>query len=213
MQFAATLFADTPVIAGAWLRPLTLGHALLLTRLESPLMPGNDREVTVADLALALEVCRRPWPGAVAAMQRGRRARAWLAWRALRLHWLEPEALLAETQRMLAWLQGQWRGPNTLHTATEGEGSDAPVLASLLAACMSELGLSETGALALPVVRAQWLLALQAERAGHLRIMGDAYQSVFAQAKAMEAEWRKTQGAGSAEQGAGSAEQGETHNG
>lgn len=191
VQFAATLFADTPVIAGAWLRPLTLGHALLLTRLESPLMPGNDRDVTIADLALALEVCRRPWPAAVGAMQRGRRARAWLAWRALRLHWLDAEQVLAATRDFLAWLQGQWRGPNTFSEPSDGTGSDAPVLASLLAACMAELNLSEAGALALPVVRAQWLLALQGERQGLCKIMGQGYADVFAQARAMEAEWRK----------------------
>lgn len=195
VQFAATLFADTPVIAGAWLRPLTLGHALLLTRLESPLMPGNDRDVTIADLALALEVCRRPWPAAVRAMQRGRRARAWLAWRALRLHWLDTEDVLTATRTFLAWLQGQWRGPNTFSEPTDGQGSDAPVLAALLASCMSELNLSEAGALALPVVRAQWLLALQGERQGLCKIMGQGYADAFAQARAMEAEWRAAQAA------------------
>lgn len=193
VEFAATLFADTPVIAGAWLRPLTLGHALLLTRLESPLMPGNERDVTIADLALALEVCRRPWPACVGAMQRGRRAKAWLSWRAFRLHWLSAVEVVTATTGLLEWLQGQWRGPKTLQGPTEGEGSDAPVLASLLAACMSDLNLSEAGALALPVVRAQWLLALQAERQGLCKIMGEAYQDVFAQAKVAEARWREEQ--------------------
>jgi hypothetical protein len=198
VQFAATLFPDTPEIAGARLYPLTLGHALLLTRLESPLMPGNERAVTVADLALALEVCRRPWPRCVRAVQSGRSARAWLSWRALRIHWLGDAEIVAQTTGLLDWLREQWRGPVTLAKEAEGEGSDAPLLASLVSAAMGDLGLSESGAMAMPVARVQWLLALHAERQGHLRIMGQAYQEVMEEARRAEAEWRK-QGAESAE--------------
>jgi hypothetical protein len=157
-------------------------------------MPGNERDVTVADLALALEVCRRPWPRCVRAVQSGRSARAWLSWRAFRLHWLGDEEVVRQTAGLLEWLREQWRGPQTLSKDSEGEASDAPLLASLLSAAMADLGLSEAGAAAMPVARVQWLLALHAERQGHLRIMGQAYQEVMEEARKAEAEWRQRGG-------------------
>lgn len=185
-QFAATFFPDRPVFAGARLRPLTFGHALLLTRLGSPLMPGGEPELSIADLALALEILRRPWPRCVDMVQQGRRARFWVAWRTYQLRRLTTEETVEQTRQMLTWLRAQWTPPATLSRAADGEsiGCDAPLLLQLMFACIRELNLTESGVMALPMLRAQHLLAMAEVARGASTYLGDEIAAELAQAKA-----------------------------
>ncbi len=72
---AESFFPPRFKLTGLPLVQMTMGHALLLTALESPLIPTGDedlpQEVSEADVALFGYVCTRPWRKAAAGCQRG----------------------------------------------------------------------------------------------------------------------------------------------
>lgn len=74
MNYAATLFQDGFRACGARLVPLTLGHALLMSRISSPYSFEKASGVTVnrSDVVTAAYVCSRHWSKAALGIQTGR---------------------------------------------------------------------------------------------------------------------------------------------
>src|SRR6185503_11773974 len=71
-KYSTALWPDTHVILGHRMHPYTVGHALLLERLKSPFVTG-DSPPALGDLKLALALCKRPYPVALAIVEQPHR--------------------------------------------------------------------------------------------------------------------------------------------
>jgi hypothetical protein len=77
-------------ILGLRLRPLSIGHLILLHRLESPFVVSSapGATISIGDLALACLVCSKDWLGGLALLEQEDLAKALFKWglRATRQH-------------------------------------------------------------------------------------------------------------------------------
>lgn len=167
-------------VFGVPLLPLCIGHALLLHRLRSPLVPslsaGGEGWGEVAlpglgDLLLALEICRRP------ALHLPSRAR--LKWLGLgQLRFTQRQKLRLEGRYLdgLRDFRGYWHDAFARMPATWDDDKDkprasgVPQLVGLKVRCMSWLGASEAQALATPISRALWDVCAHSALEGNLKL-------------------------------------------
>lgn len=133
-QYAEALWPDEWQVLGIWLKPMTIGHALLLTRVGNPFAPFAEihRPATGVDLAQALWICSRDQ---VAAARRLGNAlcRLWMRLCVARF------ALAGVKGRALSWLA--WHGyldaqqtppPFWIRSDSDPRYSQAPLLALLV---------------------------------------------------------------------------------
>lgn len=186
MSYATAHFPRGTVVAGIRLRPLSLGHALLLARLGCPLIPGGSARVPKrGDVATLLWVCSRPWRRAVVALG-GWRSRLWRAFVAGRLLQNHEETVVAAQ----SYLRDQISGPEATPSKTGGGTLHAPTLAILKVAGMCELGLTEEEVLDRPMGLTVWETMVAAERRGDVELKPslDHFHGLLAAAKALETE-------------------------
>jgi len=150
-----------PVVFGLRLRPLQLGHLLLLAELNSPLASGDDdARFTPDDLLAAVFVLSQDHTSS-----RRDLGKWWLpvflrfwAWRVSRSNYALEQA------KFLAW----WKAVHELPRfkpppAKQGREVAAPFVIQLLAFCMAHMNMSEADALSIPFRRAFCYFAAWAE--------------------------------------------------
>jgi len=178
-RYAAVLFPDRWRILGVPLLPLTLGHALLLDRLElgsagAPREQGRSLPATtmpdIGDLLLCLWVCSRAWDRAAAHLQR-RRTRCALklwAWQMRLTSRARLDAgLTAAWAQWQAYLAAAWDAPSVWER-DKSAASSAPLLQVLKVTLMSRLGHSAQSALDTPLTVALWDICCFWETKGHI---------------------------------------------
>lgn len=172
MTYAEALFPDARSACGVRLHPLTLGHALLLRRLESPFVRGEsgyglDVKLTYNDVLEAAFVASRPWN--VAAQQvNNARVWWWMHWK-----WIHRRRWIAEdTAALLRWSREQWSVPEVVATNDGGAPRGAELLHLLVVFCCQHLGCSHAEALSVPVRVALWDYFAHNENEGSMRMVG-----------------------------------------
>lgn len=167
---------------GATLEPLTLGHVILLQRLDSPFL--SLEPVTAVRLFEAVFVCCQHHEKALANMQK-----RWAPWVLWFWGWHHRKTdLEAESVRFNAYLEENFavarvkRKRHNQPTPTAG----APWALRILVALMSEFHWSESVALDCPLVKANALLAAFAEARGDVQLWTQQDRDFFQWAKAQD---------------------------
>lgn len=145
-----------PVVLGLRLRPLSVGHSLLLLSCGSPFLVP-ERKLRLADFFLTIFICAHDWRESERLLRRrtlGFHFRVW--------QWTQRRKFLnAEVQRFREWWADQMETPP--FRAPEKAGAARPCVAPRawvrLAFLMGELGMAEASALDMPVLRANALYA------------------------------------------------------
>ena len=173
-RFAEALFPDTIRCLGRALQPLSVGHILLLARLEHPLVLGRGL-YDVASLALGVAVCSMPYDRVVASRD------TW--WFRCWLHWLGVKAardLRARSVFTQYLIQGA-TGPKSCVRDLSGNTPSAgtPFWCSVLVTMQGDLGMSLSQALSVPAARALWLCSGVWEGKGAIQVATDAEMEIL----------------------------------
>jgi len=107
--YANALWPDPVRCCGIRLRPLTLGHALLLQRIGSPFAREDGAGAGLGDLIAAVYVCSRSWRRAARGLNRPRWFGLWARWMAFR-RWKREARDAAD---WAAYLRASWSAPKT----------------------------------------------------------------------------------------------------
>lgn len=181
MTFPESVWPEQPIVLGVPLQPLTLGHVVLLKRLQSPLAPfrsGLREAPGLGDLLLAIYVCSRDFAKAGRAVLRTTplllrwwfiKARITLLLRPS-VSW-EVEEAIADFRRYVA----EHSSPPPLWiTARDNDGeSDAPTELLLLRQLIQFCRQTESQAMAAPLRFAIWHLAAHWERLGQVEFKSE----------------------------------------
>lgn len=165
------------MVLGLRLRPLTVGHALLLHRLDSPFLSGG-----VVDLPALMEavlVCSLSVPDAIDALESRWRhlvTRRWL-WK------IRKTDVNADRDRFSEWLEGQF-GRVECWSKADGKPPVMPGIERLVASLCGDLGQSVEQALALPLLAASRLMLAHAEAHGRVEPVSEVEQDLIAYARA-----------------------------
>lgn len=164
------MLPDVWSACGVELRPFTLGHALLLTRLGSPLIAVEGAtelpSIGLGDVLVAAWVCSRPARQAIVDLD-SHWQMLWLRWKRL----TRASMMAADQLALLKYINAAYQAPPIkVLQQREGEGRGAPWLAILFVGMVSHCGCTAEEALDTPLATAQWLHALRLEESGVLRI-------------------------------------------
>jgi hypothetical protein len=167
--YASAILPDPCALCGVRLAPLTLGHMLLLHRVESPFVTGA-RYPGAGDLLLAIILCSQPWETSARQWADGqlpRRIRRLRLKAAITLRRSHTQAV----QAFQAYIDEGTRGPETWTNRDNPRTPGAPWLQSVALVQQIHLHKTESAAWATPVAQALWDQAAWAESQGHLQIM------------------------------------------
>lgn len=170
---------------GVQLRPLTIGHALLLARINSPFVIGGV--VSPNSLAQAVLVCsHKDSTTAESAMEsRWCGIRMWLWGMASSKFNLEEEG-----DRFSDYLESQWKAPQTKRDPFKdtGNAGESPWIIRLLTIMLTEFHMTLADAMRLPVAMATALWMTRAEMDGRLKLWGAEDQDFMDAVAKMEEE-------------------------
>jgi len=157
--YAETVWPGQWTIFGLQLRPLSLGHALLLRRLG---LEDKDTDQTLQ----AIWLCHHDWRKASQIAFRSLSIRGQL-WLHSRLVWayLRPNLALQECLAWSEYLQESWSVPQ-LTTSGNGSAAGAPDLLQLKVLLQGSLGYRHAEAMGMPVAQAIWECAAYSESQG-----------------------------------------------
>ena len=161
--------------------PLTLGHLVVLSRIESPFADAtiDPALIGVGDLAVALWVCSRP---AVTAWNqfgsgRGRLSRWWIG--------LKVEARFTQLlDAFVSWMSIQRAGPDVWQSGGgSGAQRGAPALLVLLVTLVRKFGFTYREAFELTMAEAVWLHWASLEDDGLVQLMTDTEREAAEEAQ------------------------------
>jgi hypothetical protein len=152
------------------LQPFTLGHALLLTRLGSPLIAVEGVSelpaIGFGDVLVGAWICSRTARQAIVDLD-SHWQMLWLRWKRL----TRASFMAADQLALLKYINAAYQAPPIkVLQQGEGEGRGAPWLAILFVTLVGHCGYTAEKALDTPLATAQWLHALRLEETGVLRI-------------------------------------------
>jgi hypothetical protein len=183
-MYSEGYFPDTFRVGEMVLRQMTLGHALMLERLESPFAPWRPvtARIGAGGIALFVEVMTRGWRDAARSLNRDgwwRRRRA----RRLAVRVLSDPRASATVEKYLA---AQVNVPNATHWQRDDmEPSGAEMTHSLMVVLMGQLGHTREEAMDTPLRLALWdQMALQ-EQNGTVSLESDGSPKVEAKQRAI----------------------------
>jgi len=190
------MFPSQTEVLGVILHPLTLGHTLLLHRLESPFVtPGA--EAGDGDLALALGLCSRSFAAALIAVNDSRFAEKLQGLIEGREEW----ELIAARTAFYKYLIAAHDGPKVKKHGS-GRESGAPFLLNVKLSLMNGYGYTYTEALNMPLGQALWEHTTFLEREGRTEMRNRSDQEAHDRVMARAAEIRKQYEAEQAAKGA-----------
>ena len=168
-------------ILGVKLRPLSLGHLILLKRYGSAFVVGGIP--TEADLVLSVLICSRTYEDAVELVESGRfKQEAKKLDKALRV--------CGDVQARCEWFNDYINegldGPKLWQKENKGKSLGAPPEQVIKCALMSKLGFSESEVLNRAFSLSLWDMATVAEMDGSLRIFSEEDARLQEQAKELE---------------------------
>lgn len=108
------LIPDAHCVLGTMLRPFSLGHHLLLAKVESPFTSRPTAEGLPDELALAVFICARPYTEAHEALVRGDWEKEFSAWlKRLKPSWYQPNRFehSSELAKFNAYLSAGYQKP------------------------------------------------------------------------------------------------------
>ncbi len=183
--YQAAVAPDGWQILGVRLRPLSLGHLILLHRYESAFVTGGLP--SPADLVMSVLICSRTYEDALDLIESGQFKRETKKLeKALRLC----GDVKARSSWFCDYLEEGLSGPRLWTKEGGGQNLGAPPEQVVKVALMSKLGLSETEVLNRPFSLSLWDIATLAEMNGTLKIYSqrdaDMQEQVRELEKAME---------------------------
>ena len=184
-----TAAAGNPVVLGLRLSTFTLGHAILLHRLESPFV--RTAVLTADSVAITARVLSTPWRQSVRDLKSSTRKLEFFVWG---LFALRKADWSKEAERLAEYMQ---RRDDKLQPATsEGAPLECPGPERILLV-LTSIGLSEDTALDLPMADAERLVLTWMESQGHVKVLGENHERLKAHADAeharIMAEWQAMQ--------------------
>jgi hypothetical protein len=156
-------------VLGVKLRPLTLGHLILLTKVDSPLLQGGS--VTLADLALAVMICAERWQAGHELIQRGDLDKFTAKWRKK----LGKVDVAAKAKLFRDYLEDHQRMPEVYFTA--GHAGDDPGSwwgARFKVLLITKLGLTSAEVFDAPLAMLWWDYLTWMEMEKQVRFKGPA---------------------------------------
>lgn len=181
--YASIVVPPTRRVLGVRLHEYTLGHALLMERLDV------DLEAGWGSLALAVWLCSRPW--AVARRRLGSRwealRRKWWIWRMYTL--LGERGMALAEDALHGYFADAWEIPVFWEKVPKRSDPDsdgaphkceAPLLLRLRMLWVQQFGMDANAVLDLPLRRALWDSACRLESEGHVEWVSDADLDVIA---------------------------------
>jgi hypothetical protein len=178
-SYAAALLRDSYYIAGVRMEPLTVGHILLLHRLEHPLVIGKGT-LDASRIVQAAALCSVPYATAVRAVEsRWLRLRLWwVGWR------MRKQIRPFGFAHLVRYLAEGCRGPKTWVPADAGgRRLNTPFWVTVQVTLMRDLGMSKAEALATPAREAVWLCSAIWEAAGAIEMASEAELSVMSESR------------------------------
>lgn len=165
-----------PVVLGLRLQPYTLGHAILLHKLESSLVRGSA--ITEEDVAIACYVLSTPWRKSAANLRSwSRRLEFWL-WARLKFRGVD---WAKECGTLTEWMSGERENLRPMISGKSKRLScPAPERALLM---LTGAGVPAEDALDIPVHDAERLALTWAESNGHCEVWGDWHDAAKAAAQ------------------------------
>ena len=183
MNDAAYFLAALPEprrVLGVELKPLTLGHRLILQRAECSFVLGT--EATFADLVLGVAVCSRSYAAALRFLTPGLSERIWLRWRGI-VTWLAVKRgynLPAAAEAFRDYIAEACRMPHFSYEENDkAKPIRAPADAVLKVALQESLGYSADEALNLPYGQAIYEHLISNARKGHIELVDEAWEDTY----------------------------------
>lgn len=168
-QYAAAMLPDTRRVLGRVMEPMSLGHTLLLARLNSPFVVKQETIPLLGDLRLGMLVCSRPYDRAVKAVS-GRFA--WVRLYAMRVGM---KHIVEGMKQFAAYVQASRSMPDSFDAERTPGGWQlrTPFLLQVKIALQTDFKMSEREALNAPLGKALWEFMALAEMKGQKRLVGD----------------------------------------
>lgn len=183
-QFGRALLPDSWRACGVDLLPFSLGHAILLRRLGSPLMPPEDgdpiSEVGFGDVLVAAWVCSRPAGAAVLQLDTFPQM-LWMRWKRMERF----RTAIEDKVAMLRYIANAHQLPAIQILSQGNTERGAPWLAILMRTAMRHYGVSMERAMDTSLAASQWLHILLLEDEGSLRIESPEHQAAVEAAEVM----------------------------
>lgn len=175
-DFALAVHPDRVRVAGVLLMPLAIGHAILLTRLRSPLASywtGERKTVNVGDVALAIWVCERPATEAHSKI--GDRMTRWRIGRLAKR--VAKRGSIAVIYELVNYLQAGFSGPK-MKRSGNSSSCGSPILAMIYASQLAHFHRSDSEAFNTPISLALWNRAALLEEKGVAKVWTEEDQDL-----------------------------------
>ncbi|MDA7624668.1 hypothetical protein N8697_00700 [bacterium] len=181
LGFHQAAIPDSWQVLGVKLRPLSLGHLILLHRYESAFVSGGLP--TPADLVMSVLICSRTYEDSLDLVESGQFKReAKKLDKALRVC----GDVKSRCEWFVEYLEEGLAGPKLWTKDGSGQNLGAPPEQVVKVALMSKLGLSETEVLNRPFSLSLWDIATLAEMNGTLKIYSEQDAELKEQAEELD---------------------------
>jgi hypothetical protein len=174
-EYLTAAIPEAVQVFGILLRPFSLGHHLILSRFESPIVCGG--EAGIDDVLFAVWVCGHTYEDAIERLATGYVAHEIKRWRRImrRRQWygLRPLAFsqfIEKTKLLREHVESACKIPN-LFSSEGGKGVGSPTMQVLRVTLQRELHLSDTEILNRPLSQCWWDLATLAELRGKGKVI------------------------------------------
>jgi len=175
LGYAMAMHPDRLTVGGVLLLPFCVGHALLLTRMRSPLsgiwsdVEQPETRIGIGDMAQAIWVMERP------ASEAFQRIGSWSAQRRIKHHGkrlskMEPEEMAEVWNQLGIHIRAGFVGPKLRPQSGGGGKCGTPMLAMLKAGLVHHFHKSEAEALNTPITTALWDRAALLEEKGLIQL-------------------------------------------
>ena len=161
-----------PIVMGLRLVPYSVGHSLVLHRLQSPLVVGG--EVSKADLMHGVLICSQPVLESLKAMRSPFRGLMFKLW-AKKTSALSFDS---EFEKWNAWMASQSTAPEILTKPGLKRSLSMPWPERMLACCL-DLGLNEETVLSMPIGDAERLVLARAETHGDVELWNSKDEALW----------------------------------
>ena len=161
-----------PIVMGLRLVPFSVGHSLVLHRLQSPLVVGG--EVGRSELMQGVLICSQPVAEALKTMRSPFRGLAFKLWakKTVKL------SFDVEFEKWNNWMAGQSTAPEIL-TKPGGKKCLAMPWPERMLACCLDLGLTEDTVLSMPIGDAERLVLAKAETHGDVELWSPKEEALW----------------------------------
>jgi len=189
-DYLTAVIPEAVVVFGVRLKPFCIGHHVILSRFESPIIDGG--ESSIEDLLFAVWVCGHTYEGAVESLASGEVWKELAAWRKKmrRRQWyglrpMKPATLVQASQMFQEYITAATTMPN-LFTDGKGPTLGSPTAQLVRVVLMRELHLTDTEVMNRPMALCWYDYATLTELNGKGKIID---REEYAAARKRADEW------------------------